>query len=92
MAPTRQTITNLNEKEGDGEQRERGRQKEKERQREKIKIKRDLDRERVRKKEKIKRKYIATCYSKVLIVTPSCSKLLKLFTFGTFDVEHVLVF
>ena len=46
----------------------------------------------MRKKEKIFKKNIATCYSKVLVVAPYCSKLLKLLRFDTFDVEHILVF
>ena len=55
--------------------------------------KKETQRESVRKKEKIiKNIYIATCYSKVLVVAPYCSKLLKLLRFGTFDVEHILVF
>ena len=40
------------------------------------------ERERVRKKENKFKKKIATY----------CNKLLKLFKFGNFDVEHVLIF
>ena len=52
---------------------------------------RDPKRECEKERENIK-KNIATCYSKVLVVAPYCSKLLKLLRFDTFDVEHILVF
>ena len=52
----------------------------------------DTWRERVQERENNSKKNIATCYSKVLVVAPYCSKLLKLLKFDTFDVEHVFVF
>ena len=43
-------------------------------------------------KKWLKKKIVATSYSKVLVVAPYCSKLLKFFSFGILDVEYVLGF
>ena len=44
------------------------------------------------RREKINKKKVATCYSVLLLVATCCSKLLKNFKFGTFEVGAFLVF